>query len=763
MKKILFSVLILITFISFGQQGDGGEPNGYNYFLKSGVDIPVYNYDQPDISRLRAEDKLNDSLRTGPWRFGFNYSVSIDFASSALWYTQANGDKVGVLKITSDQAKTINLTFSNSKIPEGNELFLYNSNKTFVLGKFTENHLYNGELGTELVPGNTVIVEYFVPFQNSGLIGKIEISKVTHGYRTAREYQTKALGSSGSCNMNVNCPDGAPYVNQINSALMLVAGSNGFCSGALINNTQSDGKPYVLTANHCYNSNVANWIFRFNWESDDCSNPSSSPSFLSLSGSTLRARRANSDFLLLEITGGLFNGIVPEPYSPYYAGWDNGNAAPQSTIGIHHPSGDVKKISFDDQPSSAVQSMGSPEPNSTWRVEWDRNTTTEGGSSGSPLFNQNGEIIGQLWGGNAGCNGTLSSGQDYYGRLHNSWNPAGSANSEQLKYWLDPSNAGTVSVVGHDPYNIPLDYNVSITNISGEEGRICESSFSPEVEIENKGVIPLTSLTIEYSYNNGTIQNYNWTGNLILFETEVVQLPAINQINGLNSIVVTLVNPNGQPDSYLTDNQMELSFNAAPNGTELDFEFFLGCYGEEVSWELNNIDGNALNSGADYPNVNSENVVQEKFCLLNGCYQLILKDDSGDGVEGAIYNQCDFTGSMKLTQTISNVVLAELLEQDADFEFQITYDFCIDEVDSNGAVDNLISIYPNPSNGSFKILMGFDGVKNITLVNVTGQSIASYKTEETLFEVSESKLSSGMYLVNISSLERSETVKIIVK
>src|SRR5690554_8156608 len=102
--------------------------------------------------------------------------------------------------------------------------------------------------------------------------------------------------------MNVNCPDGAAYMNQRNSVVMLVSGSNGFCTGALINNTQFDGTPYVLTANHC-GSNVTNWIFRFNWQSDNCNNPPSSPSFESLSGAVQRASRQPSDFSLLEITG----------------------------------------------------------------------------------------------------------------------------------------------------------------------------------------------------------------------------------------------------------------------------------------------------------------------------------------------------------------------------------------------------------------------------------------------------------------------------
>src|SRR5690554_4891892 len=216
MKIVLSFIALFLFFSVFGQQGDGGKPNGFSFLLKSSKDIPVYSFDQPNIDALRAEDKINDSLKLGPWRFGYNYSTSISLENAALWYTKSNGDKIGLLKITSEQAQTINLTFSNTEIPEGNELYVYNPDKSFVLGKFTQNHIYKGELGTELIPGSELIVEYYIPSKNSNAIGRVEISKVTHGYRTAKEYQTKAFGTSQSCNMNVNCPDGAPYASQRN-------------------------------------------------------------------------------------------------------------------------------------------------------------------------------------------------------------------------------------------------------------------------------------------------------------------------------------------------------------------------------------------------------------------------------------------------------------------------------------------------------------------------------------------------------------------
>lgn len=762
MKFSLFALLFIIVLPLFAQQGDGGEPHGYIQFLKSGAEIPSYEFDQPNIDELRAEDEINDSLFKGPWRFGYNHEVSINVENSAAWFTQENGDQLGFIKITSEEAQTINLSFINSRIPEDNELYIYNPSKDFILGKFTSKHIYQGQLGTELVPGSTVILEYFVPQSNSNNIGNLEIAKITHGYRTAQEIRTRSFGSSGSCNMNVNCPDGAPFVNQRNSALMIITSGNLSCSGALINNTEFDGTPYVLTANHCNDNNQASWVFRFNWQSDDCNNPTSSPSFESLSGSVLRANRSESDFLLVEITGGLSNGTVPQSHSPYFAGWNNEDIPPLMSFSIHHPLGDIKKISFDDDPSVAVQAMNSTEANSSWKVIWDRNTTTQSASSGASLFNQEGKIIGQLWGGNASCDPT-SLDEDYFGRIHNSWEPTGSTSSNQLKHWLDPNNSGVGEIIGFDPYNTPLNDNVSIISLKGYNDNLCADSYTPELKILNLGANTLTSLNIMYSYN-GTVQTMNWTGSLSTYSSSVVQLPSMTQVDGQNNIEIQLLDPNGTTDQDPSDNQIIESYDANPSAVSLDFDFYLGCYGEEVSWKLIDENNAILYEGDDYSNGNTSNLVSENFCLLEGCYELILEDDNGDGVEGAAYNECDYSGSMTLTQTDNGSVLAELLEANANFGSEISFNFCVEDVSlAKETLEKNVLIYPNPSNGYFTIDMNFAGQKTIEIRSIAGQIISIHDTNSDQLKVNNAQLSSGIYLVNISSSSNSITRKVIIE
>tara|TARA_B100000508_G_scaffold140085_2_gene140016 strand:+ start:22981 stop:25275 length:2295 start_codon:yes stop_codon:yes gene_type:complete len=764
MMKLKYSLSIfafLFASIIFAQQGDGGTPNGYSYVTRDHKSIDVKTFEQPNIEQLRAEDRINDSLRNGPWRFGYNNETSLDLNNSGTWFTNGNGDQIWLLKIVAEQAKTINLTFKNTQIPAGNELFVYNQDKSFILGSFSQNHIYEGELGTELVPGEVVYVEYFVPVTNSDNVGNVEVSRVTHGYRTAAEYHEKAFGSSGNCNMNVNCPDGADWVNQRNSAVMLVSGGNGFCSGALINNTLNDGTPYVLTANHCY-SNPANWVFRFQWQSAGCNNPGSSPGFESLSGATLRARRTPSDMCLVEITGGLSNGTVPQSHTPYFSGWNNSNTAPTSTVSIHHPSGDIKKISFDDDAASAVQAMGSTEPNSSWEVSWDRNTTTEGGSSGSPLFDQDKRIIGQLWGGGASCQNL--SAPDYYGRVYNSWNPSGSANNEQLEFWLDPNGSGAESIDGYDPYSNPVDYDAAVTSIEGADGIICGEAAYPSVTIRNNGQVTLTSLDIEYSYN-GTPQTINWTGSLANLQSETVSLPYFGAQNGQNTLDIVLSNPNGQADQDPGNNILGSTFTAVIEGETIIMDLVMDCYADEVSWRVEDSNGDVWYSGGGYENPGNATLpISESFCLLEGCYELIIDDSYGDGLNGSVETQCDFDGSMELTRLTNGAQLAELTEANSNFGSSITFPFCAENTASveEFSTSN-VYVFPNPTSGEFTVNVSFSGKKTIRLTDLTGKVIKEISSDKNVVTFNENSVAGGVYLVSVSTDVGTVTKKLIIE
>lgn len=546
----------------FYQMSDGGLPWSHK-FSQFDNEIPIVDMGPINVQALQAEDLLNDQYKDRPWRFGYNHYVNYNINNSGVWKILENGDRVWRLGITCPGAITINLAFQYLSIPQGGKLFVFNEDKTIILGAFTQQYVSDDLLlGTELIPGETIFVEYFVP-ASSPNNGSLEISTITHGYRETLDFVNRAFGSSGSCNMNVNCPDGAPWVNQRNSTVMLVSGSNGFCTGALINNSCNNGIPYVLTANHCGSSGFGSWIFRFNWQAAGCPNPPSSPSFNSISGGTQRASRAAADMSLVEINGGSTTITNIATYGGYYAGWNRSNTPPPSAVCVHHPSGDIKKISFDDAALSTVTAMGG-EANCCWQVEWDRNTTTEPGSSGSPLFDNNGRIIGQLWGGGASC--TNLSAPDYYGRVYQNWNAAGPTN-QQLAYWLDPAgcSTGAMFIDGYDPNAPSLTYDGQIQSITTPTGTICSGTTTPVIVIRNNGTTTLTSMTINYQVDGGAAIPFAWTGSLATSATANVTMPAITVGAGAHTYTVTIVTNslNGSNTDLNTSNNSSTSnFNA---------------------------------------------------------------------------------------------------------------------------------------------------------------------------------------------------------
>ena len=387
-----------------------------------------------NVDSLEKSETKNSTPR--PWKFGENIKVNLSLDNSGTW-TKVSGGKIWQLEVVSQGALTLNFIFEKFKIPVGGKLFIYN--KLDSLGAFNDrNNQKDGKFATTLVRGDRVMIEYYEP-DFAEFKTELILSEVIHGFRDVFK-MAKAFGSSGSCNNNVNCSVGTGWEDQKKSVVMLVVGGSGFCTGSVINNTASNNKPYVLTADHCYSGNESTWIFWFNWESATCTNPSSSPSYSSLSGSTLRARNAPSDFCLVEI-----NASIPNSYNPYYVGWSRSTAASTSGASIHHPSGDIKKVSFYNT-SLVPASWGGSATLNHWQANWS-NGITEPGSSGSALYDSNKRLVGQLHGGPSYCGAPAGSLNDVYGMFHVSWDGGGTATT-RLKDWLDPNNSSVSTLDG---------------------------------------------------------------------------------------------------------------------------------------------------------------------------------------------------------------------------------------------------------------------------------------------------------------------------
>jgi lysyl endopeptidase len=451
MKKLTFLALCLPLASVWAQVTNQVNPKSWSQSQVNHpqiVEMPIVNLDA-----LRAEDELQKTQNIQkPYRFGYGFETSLGF-ENGIWTELPNGDRIWQIEIHSQDAISMNFILENLHLPNGAELFVFNSDRSEKLGPFTQEILNDSNvLTTWPLPGQSMILELFEPKQVKNQ-SQLQISKVVHGYR---QKEAKSPGDSGPCNFDVDCELGDPLDIQKKSIVQIL-GSGGieWCSGTMLNNTAEDKTPYIMTANHCFSNPVgsnANLAFRFNWKAAEPECPGNSiieaeGTLQTAYGASVVAKNAQSDFFLMKI-----NTAIPEDWDVVFAGWNRSADVPEGpSFCLSHPSGDLMKIAFNDDP---LVGNGTNMGQHFWEVtEWELGMT-EGGSSGSGLFNASGDFIGNLYGGWAACSGSTGNGQwDAYGKLSSSW--TGSSTTNRVSDWLDPLNLGVTQ----------LDYLPNINNM----------------------------------------------------------------------------------------------------------------------------------------------------------------------------------------------------------------------------------------------------------------------------------------------------------
>ncbi len=471
MKKHVFYTLLSVCLLGFSSHADAqlstnekpisfGMPKNQLAELEP-VIMPVL-----DMARITKEDEEDEEYDMPP-RFGYPHKVNYDLTNSGTWKILPGGDKLWQLNIVCPGALSVNFCYDKFWLPEGGKLFIFSKDKKHSLGAFTsKNNKGSREelrgFATGLVYGSDVILEYYQPKEvTSDAI--ISIEYVVHGYRYIN-IEEGYYGSAGDCMVNVNCEEGANWQNEKKAVALILVHGYRYCTGSLINTTDLSQKPYFLTANHCL-SGWANYdgihdavsapdldyySFYWNYEVPGCINDSIEPTHYSTSGATILANNSFSDFALLRLAedpGNISN------YLPFYLGWDCSGESGNPGVCIHHPCGDVKKISTASiQPISTYWKSSLIDADSHWKVGWKQTLNghgmTQGGSSGSPLLNALHRAIGQLHGSNCrDCNNP--TGCSWYGKIDVSW--TGNDNDSicrRLNYWLDSLNVGVQTMEG---------------------------------------------------------------------------------------------------------------------------------------------------------------------------------------------------------------------------------------------------------------------------------------------------------------------------
>jgi len=601
MKKLAGIMLVMCgSFLGmFLKSGNEPNPAVTDFQKRTSVSKVISGKEHLFLPRLDHDELMSEALREerkrGRYLFARAREIKVTPFTHGKW--EGDGDwLLWTMEVGSEGAESLNFGFREFVLPQGGELTLQARSGEKLRFTSSDNDAH-GELWTPILPTDLVAMELSVP---KGEIDEVRLAleKVNHGFRSAKGGRLKGIGdsTSGRCHVDVICSaqdDAAfgPVVdmfrNQIRAVGAYTVDGVEVCSGALVNNTRNDATPYFLTAEHCglTPALAPSVVVYWNFENSSCRIPGSvasgsdgdGPILEFNSGAIFRAAYAETDFCLIEL-----DDAVDSAVEPYFAGWDRRGIPASMAVGIHHPGVSEKRISIEVDPTTATDyyQNNSIAQGTHVRVgDWDFGTT-EGGSSGSPLFDQSGRIIAQLSGGEAACG---NDEPDWYGRLSQSWEGGGTAES-RLRDWLDPLdsqvdilegiNAG-VFVRVSDAEVMEGDSGSSVVNVAVSLSEVSEETISVRVRTEARTATAadFSSLDQVLTFAPGSLEQWvplMITGDLSPEEHEsfaVILSEGQGAIASAEPAVVTILN-----DDYIQPEVTSAAIVSVPVREQLSYQ-----------------------------------------------------------------------------------------------------------------------------------------------------------------------------------------------
>lgn len=420
----------------------------------------VLNAPEFDKVLQEVERRMDDEGRD---MVGIVLPMDVDFMAEAEMSVEGN-HRVWRMMVKAKDALANCLYFDDFYLPPGAEL-----NFSTPKGRFAEQ--WEGAPVTSLennahhrwcndeVPGDEVLVELMVPrgVTEPARLHAEGLGYFVRGNRFPAPFDfANDRGGSDACQVDVNCPEGDSWACEKDGVVKLRVTQGGgifLCSGSMVNNTAKDCRQLMLTSLHCADEvDDDEWPYfkvQFNYEFSECGGTSSVNSHtrtgvihLTDSDDMVNGQIQGSDFLLVEV-----EDPIDTSWTPFFAGWDASGNPGHGGVGIHHPSGDRKKISTY---GGTLTTSSGYAPGAHWKVYWTATETnhgvTEGGSSGSPIFSENHHIVGTLSGGSSFCSAPYAP--DLYGKMNRHWDVNGLPDTLQLSSFLDPLGTGQLALNG---------------------------------------------------------------------------------------------------------------------------------------------------------------------------------------------------------------------------------------------------------------------------------------------------------------------------
>lgn len=726
MKKVLILITALVSLLSNAQVSKGGLPTSFKYKkqnIQLADDYIVKSISAPDLTALKTED--SESEKKGKaYRAAANLNASYKISTDGTWTNLPDGSKIWRLGIKVEDAKALGIYFSAPlKIPIGGKLHAYNASHSHFIGAYTDQT--DGFTAMEMIQGDEITLEYFMPVGQLTLptisIGQIAYFYRGVGDRIQRIEASRPVDSdrADACQVDVACSEITGWEPQRDAVVKytFMLGQGTFlCSGAIMNNTGADCRPYVLTANHCgeptSSTDIADHVWYFNYQRPMCEPGETSPyngaQSQTMSGGFFRASSelgthlatnnnqvSGSDFALLELTN-----TIPAAYNPYYAGWSKTTAASASGVGIHHPSGHEKKI------STYTSSLSSDTYNggwtgAHWEVFWAGTTNghgvTEGGSSGSPIFNTSGKIVGHLSGGASFCTATNQS--DLYGKFNKAWSQDGNNSNSQLKSWLDPSNSGV------------LDLEGSYSPCAGNVNPYCDAS---SVDCDEY----IANVSLGGVANPTACNNYS-----LYWENNPLEISiGSSYILSITSAII------GDPNIGYTGDQISAWIDWNADGDFVDA-------GEQIY-------SHVIDSSSTTP---MQSLITVPTSAEEGAEVRMRVRITYDVTTDGMISPCGISNYGEVEDYVVKIKPSEL------------------SINENGIID--LFVYPNPTTGLLTISLGNQSIvaESIEVFDMLGKRVLTESGSDTNTQLDLTDLRKGIYLISVKTEKTNYTQKIIIE
>lgn len=396
-------------------------------------------------------------------------------------HTLVDGTMVWTASFRSPGATAVRAHLTDIDLPRGAELFAYGQLGD-AFGPYTgSGSLGNSEVWTNTVAGDTLNLQlqirgpvsdsqrhasYFVVDSVGHMGERFELANWQVSEAQTKTHCTDSAGPvNADCVMNAECGSVGPAgAAQSAVAAMLYRSGGGYylCSGGLLSNDTGNPPPYFLTANHCISKgNEASSLETYWDHKAPCGTRSCDYGWAggrTITGASILSTNRTSDYTLLQ--------LASVPSGRAYLGWSSAAIANNNGAGLHrisHPAGSPQAYSTHTVNTSAGTCQSWPRGN--WIYSRDTYGATEGGSSGSPVLNNSGQVVGQLSG---GCGTNVNDSCDAVNNA--TVDGAFAAYFGNVSQWLDGGTSCSPSTEVCDGVDNDCDGLIDENNVCGGAG-----------------------------------------------------------------------------------------------------------------------------------------------------------------------------------------------------------------------------------------------------------------------------------------------------